>query len=113
MRASLAGTQLAAPKAARVAARRSVVARADFFGSSTNLIMVASTTACLAAGRFGLAPTANKPALGGNGLQLRDKSAGVGSADPAGFTVVDVFAMGSAGHVIGAGIILGLKALGN
>lgn len=41
------------------------------------------------------------------------QSAGVGTADPAGFTVVDVFAMGSAGHVIGAGIILGLKALGN
>lgn len=39
------------------------------------------------------------------------QSAGVGTADPGGFTVVDVFAMGSAGHVIGAGIILGLQAL--
>ena len=31
---------------------------------------------------------------------------------PAGFTIVDVLAMGSAGHGIGAGIVLGLKGIG-
>ena len=69
--------------------------------------MCASTFACLAAGRFGLAPTANKLAKGGNGLQLTESKL-IGTADPSGFSVVDVFAMGSAGHVLGAGIILGI-----
>lgn len=32
-----------------------------------------SSLCCAVAGRFGLAPTANKPALGGNGLKLTPK----------------------------------------
>jgi photosystem I reaction center PsaK len=45
-------------------------------------IMVASTTACLVAGRFGLAPTVNKSASAG--LKLQEVDGGVKSGDPAG-----------------------------
>eukprot|EP00355_Strombidium_rassoulzadegani_P000664 CAMPEP_0168614084 /NCGR_PEP_ID=MMETSP0449_2-20121227/3788_1 /TAXON_ID=1082188 /ORGANISM="Strombidium rassoulzadegani, Strain ras09" /LENGTH=122 /DNA_ID=CAMNT_0008654745 /DNA_START=75 /DNA_END=443 /DNA_ORIENTATION=- len=90
-------------------ARRSVQTRADFIGSSNNLIMVASTTLCLVAGRFGLAPTTNRAASAG--LKLSEVPSGLKSNDPSGFTAVDVLALGAVGHVIGAGIILGLKAL--
>ena len=31
---------------------------------------------------------------------------------PAGFTAVDVLALGALGHVLGVGIVLGLKATG-
>lgn len=44
--------------------------------------MVASTTAFLVAGRFGLAPTVNRPATAG--LDLKERDAGVKSGDPAG-----------------------------
>ncbi|RVW61530.1 Photosystem I reaction center subunit psaK, chloroplastic [Vitis vinifera] len=37
-------------------------ARCDFIGSPTNLIMVTSTSLMLFAGRFGLAPSANRKA---------------------------------------------------
>jgi len=89
------------------ARRAAVVVRAgDFIGSSTNLTMVLCTTLCLAAGRFGLAPTANKTTKpSGNGLELAPRPV-ISSGDPSGFSVVDVFAMGSAGHLIGAGLIL-------
>jgi hypothetical protein len=45
-------------------------------------IMVASTTAFLAAGRFGLAPTVNRATTAG--LKFTDREGGVKSADPAG-----------------------------
>lgn len=32
---------------------------------------------------------------------------------PAGFNIVDVLALGSLGHVVGVGIIMGLKGTGN
>ncbi len=31
---------------------------------------------------------------------------------PTGFTIVDVLAMGAAGHAIGVGIVLGLRGIG-
>lgn len=65
-----------------------MVVRADFIGSPENLSVVVGTTLCLAAGRFGLAPTANRPASAG--LKLSTRDAGLKSGDPAGFTAVDV-----------------------
>ncbi|KAH7618958.1 putative Photosystem I reaction center subunit psaK, chloroplastic [Nannochloris sp. 'desiccata'] len=93
--------------------RSLVVPRADgFLGSSVNQIMIVSTTLTLVAGRFGLAPTANRNASAG--LKLSDnKAAGLYSNDPAGFTMVDVMALGAMGHVLGVGIVLGLKGTGN
>ncbi|GIL46266.1 hypothetical protein Vafri_3282 [Volvox africanus] len=104
----------ASVRPAKATRRNSVVVRADggFIGSSTNLIMVASTGACLAAARFGLAPSVKKQATAGLKLVEGKNAAGVISNDPAGFTIVDVLAMGSAGHAIGAGIVLGLKGIG-
>merc|ERR1712137_283135 len=96
-------------RAAPRASRQALQTRADFIGSSNNMIMAASTTLCLVAGRFGLAPTVGKRASAG--LELAKVETDIMSGDPAGFTIVDVLALGSFGHVIGCGIILGLKAL--
>ena len=72
------------------------------------IIMVVSTTAFLAAGRFGLAPTANRQAT--PGLELQGSKAGNSfTSDPSGFTAVDLLALGTLGHVAGVGIVLGLK----
>ena len=71
-------------------------------------IMVASTTLMLFAGRFGLAPSANRKALAG--LKLVDRDSGLQTGDPAGFTATDTLACGALGHIIGVGIVLGLKA---
>ncbi|PNH01137.1 Photosystem I reaction center subunit psaK, chloroplastic [Tetrabaena socialis] len=103
-----------AVRAPKVASRRtSVVVRADgFIGSSTNLIMIASTTATLTAARLGFAPTVKKQATAGLKLVEGKNAAGVISNDPSGFTIVDVLAMGAAGHGIGVGIVLGLKGIG-
>ena len=94
---------------ARVAPRRQahVVRAGAFLGSTTNLIMIASTTAFLAAGRFGLAPTSN--AFATAGLKLTPQNSGLKSGDPSGFTAVDTLALGAMGHVVGVGLILGLK----
>ena len=59
-------------------------------------IMVASTGLILAAGRFGLAPSANR--LASAGLKLTEKKQGQLSGDPAGFTASDVLYGGSVGH---------------
>ena len=59
-------------------------------------IMVASTGLILAAGRFGLAPSANR--LANAGLKLSEKNQGQLSGDPAGFTASDVLYGGSVGH---------------
>ncbi|CAM8985831.1 hypothetical protein QQ045_007571 [Rhodiola kirilowii] len=85
-------------------------ARCDFIGSSTNLIMVTSTTLMLFAGRFGLAPSANKKATAGLKLETRDS--GLQTGDPAGFTLADTLACGTVGHIIGVGVVLGLKNIG-
>ncbi|XP_030468652.1 photosystem I reaction center subunit psaK, chloroplastic [Syzygium oleosum] len=85
-------------------------ARCDFIGSPTNLIMVTTTTLMLFAGRFGLAPSANRKATAGLKLEARDS--GLQTGDPAGFTLADTLACGSVGHIIGVGVVLGLKNLG-
>ncbi|KAG6490264.1 photosystem I reaction center subunit psaK, chloroplastic-like isoform X2 [Zingiber officinale] len=86
-------------------------ARCDgFIGSPTNLIIVTSTTLMLFAGRFGLAPSANRKATAGLRLVVRDS--GLQSGDPAGFTLADTLACGVVGHIIGVGVVLGLKNLG-
>jgi len=96
---------LAMPK---VAGKGALGARCDYIGSSTNLIMIASTTLLLFAGRFGLAPSANRKSTAG--LKLVDRDSGLQTGDPAGFTATDTLAFGALGHVIGVGIVLGLKA---
>ncbi|WOG86160.1 hypothetical protein DCAR_0205361 [Daucus carota subsp. sativus] len=85
-------------------------ARCDFIGSSTNLIMVTSTSLMLFAGRFGLAPSANRKATAGLKLEARDS--GLQTGDPAGFTLADTLACGTVGHIIGVGVVLGLKNMG-
>ncbi|XAR72521.1 Photosystem I [Bertholletia excelsa] len=85
-------------------------ARCDFIGSPTNLIMITSTSLMLFAGRFGLAPSANRKATAGLKLETRDS--GLQTGDPAGFTLADTLACGSVGHIIGVGVVLGLKNLG-
>eukprot|EP00898_Chlorokybus_atmophyticus_P008005 jgi/Chlat1/8205/Chrsp76S00615 len=86
-------------------------ARCDYLGSPTNLIMIASTTIMLFAGRFGLAPAANKRTTAG--LKLYDAPIGQSTGDPAGYTGTDVLTHGSIGHLLGVGIVLGLRAIGN
>ncbi|XP_044478143.1 photosystem I reaction center subunit psaK, chloroplastic-like [Mangifera indica] len=85
-------------------------ARCDFIGSPTNLIMVTTTSLMLFAGRFGLAPSANRKATAGLKLEVRDS--GLQTGDPAGFTLADTLACGSVGHIIGVGVVLGLKNIG-
>ncbi|XP_071921330.1 photosystem I reaction center subunit psaK, chloroplastic-like [Coffea arabica] len=87
-----------------------VGARCGYIGSPTNLIMVVSTTLMLFAGRFGLAPSANRKSTAGLKLEIRDS--GLQTGDPAGFTLADTLACGSVGHIIGVGVVLGLKGIG-
>ncbi|XP_071722485.1 photosystem I reaction center subunit psaK, chloroplastic-like [Rutidosis leptorrhynchoides] len=82
----------------------------DFIGSPTNLIMVTTTSLMLFAGRFGLAPSANRKATAGLKLEVRES--GLQTGDPAGFTLADTLACGVVGHIIGVGIVLGLKNTG-
>ncbi|XP_059668565.1 photosystem I reaction center subunit psaK, chloroplastic [Cornus florida] len=85
-------------------------ARCGYIGSPTNLIMVTSTSLMLFAGRFGLAPSANRKATAG--LKLEAYDSGLQTGDPAGFTLADTLACGSVGHIIGVGVVLGLKNIG-
>ncbi|XP_022885528.1 photosystem I reaction center subunit psaK, chloroplastic-like [Olea europaea var. sylvestris] len=85
-------------------------ARCDFIGSPTNLIMVTSTSLMLFAGRFGLAPSANRKGTAGLKLEVRDS--GLQTGDPAGFTLADTLACGVVGHIIGVGVVIGLKNIG-
>eukprot|EP01025_Chloroclados_australasicus_P033847 TRINITY_DN345_c0_g1_i3.p5 TRINITY_DN345_c0_g1~~TRINITY_DN345_c0_g1_i3.p5 ORF type:complete len:123 (-),score=15.37 TRINITY_DN345_c0_g1_i3:336-704(-) len=109
---TLSGKSLkfAAPKSTPARARRTNQVRAEFFGSPANLIVCGCTTLFLAAGRFGIAPTANKLATAG--LKLQDNKSGLISGDPSGFTAVDVLYLGTAGHAVAVGIVLGLKGIG-
>lgn len=100
----------ASPSLLSVRGKGALGARCDYLGSSTNLIMVASTTAMLFAGRFGLAPSANRKASAG--LKLEDRNSGLQTGDPAGFTGTDTLACGAMGHVIGVGVVLGLRYVG-
>ncbi|KAL6647828.1 hypothetical protein ACP70R_015265 [Stipagrostis hirtigluma subsp. patula] len=104
----------ASPRSSAVALparkRRSQGIRCDYIGSATNLIMVTTTTLMLFAGRFGLAPSANRKATAGLKLEARDS--GLQTGDPAGFTLADTLACGAVGHILGVGIVLGLKNTG-
>ncbi|XVF45974.1 hypothetical protein PTKIN_Ptkin02bG0250800 [Pterospermum kingtungense] len=101
---------LAAVQPMRRKGKGALDARCDFIGSSTNLIMVTTTSLMLFAGRFGLAPSANRKATAGLKLEARDS--GLQTGDPAGFTLADTLACGVVGHIIGVGIVLGLKNTG-
>ena len=59
-------------------------------------IVVASTTIFLAAGRFGLTPSANRVAS--PGLKLQGNDSGLKTGDPAGFTATDVLYLGTIGE---------------
>jgi len=97
-----------------VASRKALVCRADggFIGSTTNVIMIASTTLFLGAARAGLAPTSNRNTTAGLKLVDSGNAVGLKSGDPAGFTIVDVLTWGAVGHIVGVGTILGLRATG-
>uniref|UniRef100_A0A2N9HWB0 PSI-K n=1 Tax=Fagus sylvatica TaxID=28930 RepID=A0A2N9HWB0_FAGSY len=101
---------LAAIQPMRRKGKGALGARCGFIGSPTNLIIVTSTTLMLFAGRFGLAPTANRKSTAGLRLEVRDS--GLQTGDPAGFTLADTLACGSLGHIIGVGVVLGLKNIG-
>ncbi|KAG2684671.1 hypothetical protein I3843_10G083700 [Carya illinoinensis] len=102
---------LAAIQPMRRKGKGALGARCDFIGSPTNLIMVVSTSLMLFAGRFGLAPSANRKATAG--LKLEARNSGLQTGDPAGFTLADTLACGSVGHIIGVGVVLGLKNMGS
>ncbi|EOX96949.1 hypothetical protein QUC31_015916 [Theobroma cacao] len=101
---------LAAVQPMRRKGKGALGARCGYIGSPTNLIMVTTTSLMLFAGRFGLAPSANRKATAGLKLEARDS--GLQTGDPAGFTLADTLACGSVGHIIGVGIVLGLKNIG-
>ncbi|GFS37955.1 photosystem I subunit K [Actinidia rufa] len=46
------------------------------------------------------------------GLKLENRDSGLQTGDPAGFTLADTLACGTVGHIIGVGVVLGLKNLG-
>ena len=46
------------------------------------------------------------------GLKLSERKSGLLSGDPAGYTVSDVLYGGTAGHILGIGIVLGLRGVG-
>ncbi|KAL1187632.1 Photosystem I reaction center subunit psaK [Cardamine amara subsp. amara] len=64
----------------------------------------------LFAGRFGLTRTANRKATAG--LRLETRESGLRTGDPSGFTLADTLACGTVGHIIGVGVVLGLKNIG-
>ena len=88
-----------------------------YIGSATNIIMCNSIAWPMFAGRFGLAPTERRPVgpVAGEGslasMDMGGESIGFG-VDPSGFTLVDVIALASLGHVLGAGTCAGLSAIG-
>ncbi|KAF8058831.1 hypothetical protein HT031_005399 [Scenedesmus sp. PABB004] len=114
MQATLKSASMkAAVRPQKVSRGSTVRVRADgFIGSTTNIIMVASTATFLAAGKFGLAPTVKRGTDAGCRLVDRPNAAGLLTNDPSGFTVVDTLAFGALGHIAGAGIVLGLRATG-
>ena len=56
-------------------------------------------------------PATNRTPLP-TGLKLTEKKSGLLSGDPAGYTVSDVLYGGTAGHILGIGIVLGLRGIG-
>ncbi|KAJ0080767.1 hypothetical protein Patl1_11213 [Pistacia atlantica] len=82
----------------------------SFGGSLWTSLAHPQTCLMLFAGRFGLAPSANRKSTAGLKLEVRDS--GLQTGDPAGFTLADTLACGSVGHIIGVGVVLGLKNIG-
>merc|ERR1711933_676596 len=80
-----------------------------FIGSRENIAVCAGTFIMLFAVRNGWAPGTNKQASLGKGLNLEDSGSDMLSGDPMGMTFVDVLAAGSMGHIIAAGMLLGLN----
>ena len=102
-------------QAPRVQSRRNVVVKADagFLGSFENKVMATSVATFLAAGRFGLAPTSARVTGAATPMKLNDvKDMDIATGDPSGFNWVDVAALGSLGHIVGAAVILGLNGAG-
>merc|ERR1712093_31729 len=89
----------------------SVAAGSSFIGSPVNQTITLSTALFLTAGRFGVLPSANKPATAG--LKLKTRDSGLKTNDPAGFTAVDTLAYGAIGHIVGVGIYLGTAGSGS
>merc|ERR1712093_483113 len=85
--------------------QRSVSVRSGFIGSQANQAVLLSTTLFLIAGRFGLAPSANKVA--DVSLRLKTRDSGLKTGDPAAFTAVDTLAFGAMGHIVAVGIYMG------
>ena len=76
-------------------------------------IMIATTTAFLAAGRFGLAPTSNKNATAGLKLVEADNVGGkpkreFNSNDPSGFSIIDVLGKCMCAHSYCLAVMLAL-----
>merc|ERR1712193_333921 len=83
-----------------------------FIGSPTNVAVCTATATMLFAVRYGYAPGTARNAKLEKGLNLVDSGSDMLTGDPMGMTFVDVLAAGSFGHVIAAGMILGLKNMG-
>eukprot|EP00958_Prasinococcus_capsulatus_P026986 scaffold5127_cov416-Prasinococcus_capsulatus_cf.AAC.4 len=88
----------------------------SYIGSAANIIMCNSVAWFMFASRFGFAPSQARPVgpVPGKGALtvMETDNIPVGKGfDPAGFTAADVLAAGSFGHILGAGTILGLRAL--
>merc|ERR1739847_38594 len=83
-----------------------------FIGSPTNVAVCTATATMLFAVRYGYAPGTARNAKLEKGLNLVDSGSDMLTGDPMGMTFVDVLAAGSFGHVLAAGMILGLKNMG-
>merc|ERR1712159_812303 len=83
-----------------------------FIGSPTNVAVCTGTAIMLFAVRYGYAPGTARNAKLEKGLNLADSGSDMLTGDPMGMTFVDVLAAGSFGHVLAAGMILGLKNMG-
>eukprot|EP00244_Chara_vulgaris_P010194 TRINITY_DN45_c0_g3_i1.p1 TRINITY_DN45_c0_g3~~TRINITY_DN45_c0_g3_i1.p1 ORF type:complete len:146 (+),score=17.91 TRINITY_DN45_c0_g3_i1:248-685(+) len=97
---------LAPKKGGKKGRNGALSSQCDYLGSPTNIIFIVSTTLSLVSGRFGLAPSSTRNATAT--LKLVERDSGMQSGDPAGFTAADVLAFGAFGHIIAAGISLGL-----
>eukprot|EP00212_Chloropicon_laureae_P009055 CAMPEP_0197499162 /NCGR_PEP_ID=MMETSP1311-20131121/60880_1 /TAXON_ID=464262 /ORGANISM="Genus nov. species nov., Strain RCC856" /LENGTH=139 /DNA_ID=CAMNT_0043044905 /DNA_START=476 /DNA_END=895 /DNA_ORIENTATION=- len=83
-----------------------------FVGSPTNVAVCFGTAIMLFAVRYGYAPGTARQAKLDKGLNLEDSGTDMLTGDPMGMTFVDVLAAGSMGHIIAAGMLLGLKNMG-
>ncbi|QDZ18256.1 subunit psaK of photosystem I reaction center [Chloropicon primus] len=83
-----------------------------FIGSQTNIAVCTGTAIMLFAVRNGWAPSTSQNSKLEKGLGLEDSGSDMLSGDPMGMTFVDVLAAGSFGHILAAGMLLGLHNMG-